>query len=142
MFARSYSDAGGRTTIPQTTPISSSVMTLRGGDSTARRPKASTAPKIFNYYPPRGDNKEGWDNVDLFGWLGYPSSSKSTSYAAIRSHWPLDLCLFRDLAQRAGLGGIQEWLSFYFKSPRVAPGPTPNTTCSSSKPSSRTLCAA
>jgi myo-inositol-1-phosphate synthase len=79
----------------------------------------------INYYPPRGDNKEGWDNVDLFGWLGYPMQLKIDFMcrdSILAAPLALDLCLFLDLARRAGLGGIQEWLSFYFKSPQVAPG--------------------
>ena len=79
----------------------------------------------INYYPPRGDNKEGWDNVDLFGWLGYPMQLKIDFLcrdSILAAPLALDLCLFMDLAQRAGLGGIQEWLSFYFKSPQFAPG--------------------
>jgi myo-inositol-1-phosphate synthase len=79
----------------------------------------------INYYPPRGDNKEGWDNVDLFGWLGYPMQIKVDFLcrdSILAAPLVLDLALFFDLAQRAGLQGIQEWLSFYFKSPQVAPG--------------------
>ncbi len=79
----------------------------------------------INYYPPRGDNKEGWDNVDLFGWLGYPMQLKIDFMcrdSILAAPLALDLCLLLDLARRAGLGGIQEWLSFYFKSPQVAPG--------------------
>jgi myo-inositol-1-phosphate synthase len=82
----------------------------------------------INYYPPRGDNKEGWDNIDIFGWLGYPMQIKvdflcrDSILAAPLVH---DLTLFMDLAQRAKLSGIQEWLSFYFKSPMAAPGLTP-----------------
>ena len=79
----------------------------------------------INYYPPRGDNKEGWDNVDLFGCLGYPMQLKIDFMcrdSILAAPLALDLCLFLDLARRAGLGGIQEWLSFYFKSPQVAPG--------------------
>jgi myo-inositol-1-phosphate synthase len=79
----------------------------------------------INYYPPRGDNKEGWDNIDLFGWLGYPMQLKVDFLcrdSILAAPLALDLCLFMDLAQRAGLGGIQEWLSFYYKSPQVAPG--------------------
>ncbi len=78
----------------------------------------------INYYPPRRDNKEGWDNIDIFGWLGYPMQIKidflcrDSILAAPLVH---DLALFMDLAQRAGLTGIQEWLSFYFKSPMAAP---------------------
>jgi myo-inositol-1-phosphate synthase len=79
----------------------------------------------INYYPPRGDNKEGWDNIDLFGWLGYPMQLKVDFLcrdSILAAPLALDLVLFTDLAQRAGLGGIQEWLSFYYKSPQVAPG--------------------
>ena len=79
----------------------------------------------INYYPPRGDNKEGWDNIDLFGWLGYPMQIKVDFLARdsiLAAPLALDLALFLDLAQRAGMGGIQEWLSFYFKVPQVAPG--------------------
>ncbi len=82
----------------------------------------------INYYPPRGDNKEGWDNIDIFGWLGYPMQIKvnflcrDSILAAPIVH---DLALFFDLAQRAGMSGIQEWLSFYFKSPMAAPELTP-----------------
>ncbi|MEX2486864.1 MAG: inositol-3-phosphate synthase [Nitriliruptoraceae bacterium] len=79
----------------------------------------------INYYPPRGDNKEGWDNVDFFGWLGYPMQLKVNFLcrdSILAAPLALDLALFLDLAQRAGMGGIQEWLSFYFKAPQVAPG--------------------
>ena len=79
----------------------------------------------INYYPPRGDNKEGWDNIDLFGWLGYPMQLKIDFLcrdSILAAPLALDLVLFSDLAQRAGMGGIQEWLSFYYKSPQVAPG--------------------
>ena len=89
----------------------------------------------INYYPPRGDNKEGWDNIDIFGWLGYPMQIKVDFLcrdSILAAPLALDLVLFSDLAQRAGLGGIQEWLSFYYKSPQVAPGLYPSTTCSSS----------
>jgi myo-inositol-1-phosphate synthase len=82
----------------------------------------------INYYPPRGDNKEGWDNIDIFGWLGYPMQIKVDFLcrdSILAAPLALDLVLFMDLAQRAGLGGIQEWLSFYYKSPQVAPGLTP-----------------
>jgi len=89
--------------------------------------------KIFhkvriNYYPPRGDNKEGWDNIDIFGWLGYPMQIKvdflcrDSILAAPLVH---DLALFMDLAGRARMSGIQEWLSFYFKSPMAAAGLVP-----------------
>jgi myo-inositol-1-phosphate synthase len=79
----------------------------------------------INYYPPRGDNKEGWDNIDIFGWLGYPMQIKVDFLcrdSILAAPLVLDLALFFDLSQRAGLGGIQEWLSFYFKSPQAAPG--------------------
>jgi myo-inositol-1-phosphate synthase len=78
----------------------------------------------INYYPPRGDNKEGWDNIDIFGWLGYPMQVKIDFLcrdSVLAAPLALDLALFLDLAQRAGLHGIQEWLSFYFKSPMCAP---------------------
>ena len=78
----------------------------------------------INYYPPRGDAKEGWDNIDIFGWLGYPMQIKINFLARdsiLAAPIVLDLALFMDLAQRAGMGGIQEWLSFYFKSPMVLP---------------------
>jgi myo-inositol-1-phosphate synthase len=79
----------------------------------------------INYYPPRGDNKEGWDNIDIFGWLGYPMQVKVDFLcrdSILAAPLVLDLALFLDLAARAGMGGIQEWLSFYFKSPMVAEG--------------------
>ncbi|MEX2550032.1 MAG: inositol-3-phosphate synthase [Nitriliruptoraceae bacterium] len=79
----------------------------------------------INYYPPRGDNKEGWDNIDFVGWLGYPMQLKVNLLcrdSILAAPLALDLALFLDLAQRAGMGGIQEWLSFYFKAPQVAPG--------------------
>jgi myo-inositol-1-phosphate synthase len=79
----------------------------------------------INYYPPRGDNKEGWDNIDIFGWCGYPMQIKVDFLcrdSILAAPLVLDLALFFDLAQRAKLSGIQEWLSFYFKSPQVAPG--------------------
>ncbi|CAB4646236.1 unannotated protein [freshwater metagenome] len=79
----------------------------------------------INYYPPRGDNKEGWDNIDIFGWMGYPMEIKVNFLcrdSILAAPLALDLVLYSDLAQRAGLGGIQEWLSFYYKSPQVAPG--------------------
>ncbi len=77
----------------------------------------------INYYPPRGDNKEGWDNLDIFGWLGYPMQIKIDFLcrdSILAAPIVLDLSLFMDLAQRAGMKGIQEWLSFYFKSPLCA----------------------
>jgi myo-inositol-1-phosphate synthase len=76
----------------------------------------------INYYPPRGDAKEGWDNIDIFGWLRYPMQIKINFLARdsiLAAPIVLDLALFLDLAQRASMGGIQEWLSFYFKSPMV-----------------------
>jgi len=79
----------------------------------------------INYYPPRGDNKEGWDNIDIFGWMGYPMQIKVDFLcrdSILAAPIVLDLALFMDLASRAGLKGIQEWLSFYFKSPQTAPG--------------------
>ncbi|HZQ20014.1 MAG TPA: inositol-3-phosphate synthase [Terriglobales bacterium] len=82
----------------------------------------------INYYPPRGDNKEGWDNIDIFGWLGYPMQIKVNFLcrdSILAAPIVLDLVLFLDLAHRSsdlkGLG-IQEWLSFYFKSPMTVPG--------------------
>ncbi|MEO8199621.1 MAG: inositol-3-phosphate synthase [Gemmatimonadota bacterium] len=78
----------------------------------------------INYYPPRGDNKEGWDNIDIFGWMGYPMQIKVDFLcrdSILAAPLVLDLALFFDLAHRAGMGGIQEWLSFYFKSPQHAP---------------------
>jgi myo-inositol-1-phosphate synthase len=82
----------------------------------------------INYYPPRGDSKEGWDNIDFFGWLGYPMQIKvdfQCRDSILAAPLVLDLVLFTDLAQRAGLKGIQEWLSFYFKSPQHAAGVYP-----------------
>jgi myo-inositol-1-phosphate synthase len=79
----------------------------------------------INYYPPRGDSKEGWDNIDIFGWLGYPMQIKIDFLcrdSILAAPLVLDLVLFLDLAQRAGMKGIQEWLSFYFKGPMTAPG--------------------
>jgi len=78
----------------------------------------------INYYPPRGDAKEGWDNIDVFGWLGYPMQIKVDFLcrdSILAAPIVLDVALLLDLAQRAGLSGIQEWLSFYFKSPMTAP---------------------
>jgi myo-inositol-1-phosphate synthase len=79
----------------------------------------------IEYYPPRGDAKEGWDNIDLFGWLGYPMQIKIDFLcrdSILAAPLVLDLALLLDLAQRAGFNGIQEWLSFYFKSPMTRPG--------------------
>ena len=83
----------------------------------------------INYYPPRGDNKEGWDNIDIFGWLGYPMQIKVDFLcrdSILAAPIVLDLVLFLDLAKRSsalrGIG-IQEWLSFYFKSPMTRRGP-------------------
>ena len=78
----------------------------------------------INYYPPRGDNKEGWDNIDLVGWLDYPMQLKINFLcrdSILAAPIVLDVVLFLDLAKRAGLSGVQEWLSFYFKSPVHAP---------------------
>jgi myo-inositol-1-phosphate synthase len=82
----------------------------------------------INYYPPRGDSKEGWDNIDIFGWLGYPMQIKVNFLcrdSILAAPLVLDLVLFTDLAQRAGLQGVQEWLSLYFKSPQHAPSVYP-----------------
>jgi myo-inositol-1-phosphate synthase len=79
----------------------------------------------INYYPPRGDNKEGWDNIDIRGWLGYPMQIKVDFLcrdSILAAPIVLDLALFMDLAQRAGMHGVQEWLSFYWKSPMTQPG--------------------
>ena len=78
----------------------------------------------INYYPPRGDNKEGWDNIDLVGWLGYPMQLKINFLcrdSILAAPIILDVVLFLDLAKRVGMSGVQEWLSFYFKSPIHAP---------------------
>ncbi|MBW8876077.1 MAG: inositol-3-phosphate synthase [Acidobacteria bacterium] len=78
----------------------------------------------INYYPPRGDNKEGWDALDIFGWLGYPMQIKIDFLcrdSILAAPLVLDLALFLDLARRAGMHGVQEWLSFYFKSPMTLP---------------------
>jgi myo-inositol-1-phosphate synthase len=79
----------------------------------------------INYYPPRGDNKEGWDNIDIFGWLNYPMQLKINFLcrdSILAAPIVLDSALFLDLAKRSGMSGIQEWLSFYYKSPMHAPG--------------------
>jgi len=79
----------------------------------------------INYYPPRGDNKEGWDNIDIFGWLGYKMQIKIDFLcrdSILAAPLALDLALFMDLAARANMKGVQEWLSFYFKAPQTAPG--------------------
>jgi myo-inositol-1-phosphate synthase len=79
----------------------------------------------INYYPPRGDNKEGWDNIDIFGWMGYPMQIKVNFLcrdSILAAPLVLDLALLMDLSKRAGKSGIQEWLSFYYKSPQVAEG--------------------
>src|SRR5829696_3309752 len=79
----------------------------------------------INYYPPRGDNKEGWDNIDIFGWLGYPMQLKVNFLcrdSILAAPIVLDTALFLDLAKRSGMSGIQEWLSFYYKSPMHAKG--------------------
>jgi len=78
----------------------------------------------INYYPPRGDNKEGWDAIDIFGWLGYKMQIKIDFMcrdSILAAPLCLDLALFLDLAQRAKMKGVQEWLSFYFKAPQTAP---------------------
>lgn len=75
----------------------------------------------IDYYPPRGDNKEGWDNIDIFGWMNYPMQIKINFLcrdSILAAPVALDLALFMDLAQRAGMSGVQDWLSFYFKSPQ------------------------
>jgi myo-inositol-1-phosphate synthase len=82
----------------------------------------------IEYYPPRGDAKEGWDNIDLFGWLGYPMQLKIDFLcrdSILAAPIVLDLALFLDFAQRAGMRGTQEWLSFYFKSPMAMNGLQP-----------------
>jgi myo-inositol-1-phosphate synthase len=82
----------------------------------------------INYYPPRGDNKEGWDSIDITGWMGYPMQIKVNFLcrdSILAAPIVLDLALFSDFAQRAGLKGMQEWLSFYYKSPMSAPGMLP-----------------
>lgn len=82
----------------------------------------------INYYPPRGDNKESWDNIDIFGWMGYKMQIKINFLcrdSILAAPIVLDLALFMDLAKRAGMSGIQEWLSFYFKSPQTAKGLMP-----------------
>ncbi|KAA9332799.1 inositol-3-phosphate synthase [Adhaeribacter soli] len=82
----------------------------------------------INYYPPHGDNKESWDNIDIFGWLGYSMQIKINFLcrdSILAAPIVLDLALFSDLAKRAGMSGTQEWLSFYFKSPQTAPGLRP-----------------
>ncbi|MCH2449091.1 MAG: inositol-3-phosphate synthase [Gracilimonas sp.] len=82
----------------------------------------------INYYPPRGDAKEGWDNIDIFGWMGYDMQIKVDFLcrdSILAAPIVLDLALFMDFAKRAGKSGIQEWLSFYFKSPQVKSGHIP-----------------
>jgi len=82
----------------------------------------------INYYPPRGDNKEGWDNIDIVGWMNYPMQIKVNFLcrdSILAAPLVLDLALFSDFAQRAGMKGIQEWLSFYYKSPMTAAGLQP-----------------
>jgi len=79
----------------------------------------------INYYPPRGDNKEGWDNIDITGWLGYPMQIKVNFLcrdSILAAPIVLDLALFMDFAARAGMSGVQEWLSFYWKSPMTPEG--------------------
>jgi myo-inositol-1-phosphate synthase len=82
----------------------------------------------INYYKPRGDNKEGWDNIDIFGWMNYPMQIKINFLcrdSILAAPLVLDVALFSDFAHRAGMKGIQEWLSFFYKSPMVAPGLQP-----------------
>jgi myo-inositol-1-phosphate synthase len=82
----------------------------------------------INYYPPRGDNKEGWDNIDIFGWMNYPMQIKINFLcrdSILAAPLVLDVALFSDFAQRAGMKGIQEWLSFFYKSPMTAAGLQP-----------------
>lgn len=82
----------------------------------------------INYYPPRGDNKEGWDNIDIYGWLGYPMQIKVDFLcrdSILAAPIVLDLALLLDLASRSNMGGIQEWLSFYFKTPQTKKGLPP-----------------
>ncbi|PWV46635.1 inositol-3-phosphate synthase [Chitinophaga sp. S165] len=82
----------------------------------------------INYYPPRKDNKESWDNIDIFGWMGYKMQIKVNFLcrdSILAAPIVLDLALFIDFAKRAGMSGIQEWLSFYLKSPQTAPGLRP-----------------
>jgi len=82
----------------------------------------------INYYPPRGDNKEGWDNIDIVGWMNYPMQIKINFLcrdSILAAPIVLDLALFSDFAHRAGMKGIQEWLSFYYKSPMAAAGLQP-----------------
>lgn len=98
---------------------------------------AETQPELYgnldhkvriDYYPPRGDNKEGWDNIDIFGWMGYPMQIKVNFLcrdSILAAPIVLDLALLLDLAQRAGASGVQDWLSFYFKSPQTEDGGLP-----------------
>ena len=82
----------------------------------------------INYYPPRGDNKEGWDNIDIFGWLGYKMQIKIDFLckdSILAAPLLLDITLLLDLAQRAEMSGIQEWLSFFFKAPQTKEGLPP-----------------
>ncbi|RZL41830.1 MAG: inositol-3-phosphate synthase, partial [Pedobacter sp.] len=82
----------------------------------------------INYYPPHGDNKESWDNIDIFGWMGYKMQIKINFLcrdSILAAPIVLDLALFSDLAKRAGMSGIQEWLSFYLKSPQTKEGLRP-----------------
>jgi myo-inositol-1-phosphate synthase len=82
----------------------------------------------INYYPPKGDDKESWDHIDIFGWLGYKMQIKVNFLckdSILAAPVVLDLALFMDLAQRAGMKGIQEWLSFYYKSPQTKAGLPP-----------------
>jgi myo-inositol-1-phosphate synthase len=79
----------------------------------------------IHYYPPRGDDKESWDAIDLFGWMDYPMQIKINMLlrdSILAAPVMLDLILFADLAKRAGRRGVQDWLSFYFKSPQAPAG--------------------
>ena len=79
----------------------------------------------INYYPPRGDQKEGWDNIDIFGWLGYPMQIKINFLcrdSILAAPLVLDIALFMDLAQRAGLAGTLDWMGFFFKAPMTTTG--------------------
>ena len=83
----------------------------------------------INYYPPRGDDKEGWDNIDIFGWLGYTMQIKVDFLcrdSILAAPIALDLALFLDLAHRHGAAGVQEWLGFYLKAPQTADGSEPD----------------
>jgi hypothetical protein len=113
-------------------PIDYSPRPARTGIHDRRRPTASKSwtprrrsSSCIGDYRPRGDNKEGWDNIDIFGWMGYPMQIKVNFLcrdSILAAPLVLDLALLMDLAQRADKCGIQEWLSFYYKSPQVPDG--------------------